>query len=75
MARHHSAQTHSSLLARIPAVTGHELPHWLACLDAGPALLRVEERVGWLRDEHALPHGYAVAIVHEHELRRAAARV
>ena len=29
-----------------------------------------DERVTWLQDEHALPHGYASAIVHEHDVRR-----
>ncbi len=70
MSLHHSPETHQSLLARIPEVTGQQLPQWFACLDAGPALLRFEERVTWLRDEHGLPHGYAQAIVHEHDRRR-----
>jgi hypothetical protein len=43
-------------------------------LDSGPGLLRFEERVTWLRDEHSIPHGYARAIVHEHDLRRGALR-
>jgi hypothetical protein len=46
----------------------------MTCLNDGPALLRFEERVNWLADEHGLPHGYARAIVHEHDKRRAAAR-
>ncbi|GAC1323562.1 MAG: DUF4287 domain-containing protein [Mycobacteriales bacterium] len=71
---HHSEETHQSLLARIPEVTGRQLPAWLECLENGPALLRVDERVSWLRREHDLSHGYATAIVHEHELRRAASR-
>ena len=71
---HHSEETHQSLLARIPEVTGRQLPAWLECLDNGPALLRVDERVSWLRSEHDISHGYATAIVHEHELRRAANR-
>ncbi|RJK97930.1 DUF4287 domain-containing protein [Vallicoccus soli] len=66
----HSEETHKQLLARIPAVTGKDLPTWLAALEAGPSLLRFDERVNWLRDEHDLPHGYASAIVHEHDLRR-----
>jgi len=74
MSMPHSAETHQSLLARIPEVTGRDLPSWLACLSDGPALLRFEERVNWLADEHGLPHGYARAIVHEHDRRRAAAR-
>lgn len=70
----HSPETHASLLARIPTVTGQELGHWLACLDAGPGLLRAEERARWLAGEHTLPAAYATAIVHEHDLRRAAQR-
>lgn len=74
MSLHHSAETHQSLLARIPEVTGRHLPHWFECLDNGPGLVRFEERVNWLRDEHNLAHGHAVAIVHEHDRRRAAYR-
>ena len=69
-----SEETHQSLLARIPQVTGRDVPTWLECLSAGPGLLRFEERVNWLADEHDLPHGYARAIVHEHDKRRAAVR-
>jgi Domain of unknown function (DUF4287) len=71
MSLHHSAETHQSLLARIPDVTGRCLPDWFACLENGPGLVRFDERVNWLRAEHELPHGYAVAIVHEHDRRRA----
>jgi hypothetical protein len=74
MSMPHSAETHQSLLARIPEVTGREVSSWLTCLDDGPPLLRVDERVNWLADEHGLPHGYARAIVHEHDRRRAASR-
>ena len=74
MSMPHSAETHQSLLARIPEATGRELSSWFAALNDGPALLRFEERVNWLADEHGLPHGYARAIVHEHDKRRAAAR-
>ena len=69
-----SEVTHQSLLARIPAATGRDLHAWFGCLDDGPALLRFDERVTWLRDEHGLPHGYARALVHEHDKRRAAGR-
>ena len=65
-----SEETHQSLLAKIP----EDLSSWLASLEQGPTLLRFEERVNWLRHEHDLPHGYARAIVHEHDKRRAAAR-
>ncbi|HVV77061.1 MAG TPA: DUF4287 domain-containing protein [Mycobacteriales bacterium] len=74
MSMPHSEDTHQSLLARIPETTGRDLSSWFGCLDAGPGLLRFDERVTWLRDEHDLPHGYARAIVHEHDLRRAASR-
>lgn len=74
MSLHHSEETHQSLLARIPEVTNRALPQWFACLDNGPGLTRFEERVNWLRDEHEISHGYATAIVHEHDLRRAAQR-
>ena len=70
----HSAETHASLLARIPTVTGRDIGHWLACLDAGPGLVRADERARWLAGEHTLPAAYATAIVHEHDLRRAAHR-
>lgn len=74
MSLHHSAETHQSLLARIPEVTGRNLPHWFECLENGPGLVRFDERVNWLRAEHDLSHGYAVAIVREHDRRRAASR-
>jgi hypothetical protein len=74
MSMQHSPETHQSLVARIPDVTGRALPQWFACLDDGPGLVRFEERVNWLRDEHGISHGYARAIVHEHDLRRSAAR-
>lgn len=70
MSLHHSRETHQNLLERIPEVTGRQLPHWFAALDNGPALLRFEERVTWLKDEHDLPHGYATALVHEHDKKR-----
>ncbi len=74
MPAQHSAQTHQTLIERMPEVTGQAITHWLACLDSGPGLLRFEERVTWLRDEHSIPHGYASAVVHESDLRRGALR-
>lgn len=74
MLLHHSPETHQSLLTRIPEVTGRGLSAWFACLEAGPGLVRMEERVGWLRSEHDLPHAYAQALVVEHDRRRHAAR-
>jgi hypothetical protein len=70
----HNPETHASLLARIPVVTGQDVGHWIACLEAGPGLVRADERAQWLAGEHTLPAAYAAAIVHEQELRRAAAR-
>jgi Domain of unknown function (DUF4287) len=75
MATHHSAETHQQLLDRITHVTGHDVSHWLRCLESGPTLLRFEERVDWLRREHELPHGYAAAVVHEQDKRRSSLRV
>ena len=74
MSVHHSEQTHQTLISRMPDVTGQSISHWLDCLDCGPGLLRFEERVSWLRDEHSIPHGYASAVVHEADLRRGALR-
>jgi hypothetical protein len=74
MSLHHSEATHQQLIERVPVATGRELPEWFACLDDGPGLLRFEERVNWLRDEHGLAHGHATAIVHEFDKRRGARR-
>ena len=71
----YSAETHQNLLSRIPAVTGRELNEWLRAVDDGPSLLRCEERIDWLRSTYDISYGYAKAIVHEHDLRRAAARM
>jgi hypothetical protein len=68
-------QTHQSLIERLPQITGHDLAHWLARIEDGPGLLRVPERVNWLRDEYDLPHCYAAALVHESDRRRRAIRV
>jgi hypothetical protein len=74
MSNVHSEETHKSLLARVPDVTGRQLPQWFEAIDNGPSFLRVDERVNWLQDEHEIPHGYASAIVHEHERRRVSGR-
>ena len=66
----HSTEMHKNLIARIPGVTGRDLPEWFRSLESGPAFLRCEERAHWLADEHNLSHGYATAIVHEYEMRR-----
>jgi hypothetical protein len=74
MSHQHSEETHQSLINRVPDVTGRQLPQWFEAIENGPALLRFDERVSWLRDEHEIPHGYAQAIVHEHDKRRQASR-
>ena len=71
----YSAETHQNLLSRIPAVTGRELNEWLRAVDDGPSLHRCEERIDWLRSRYDISYGYAKAIVHEHDLRRAATRM
>jgi hypothetical protein len=75
MSLHHSDETHQQLIERVPQVTGRALPEWFQTLDDGPALLRFEERVNWLSDEHGIPHGHASAIVHEHDRRRAQRKI
>jgi hypothetical protein len=65
----HSPNTHKSLIARIPFVTGHELTEWFGHVESGPALSR-DERVNWLADEHGICDRYAAAIVREYEIRR-----
>lgn len=75
MSLHHSEETHQQLVARIPGATGRELPEWFRELEDGPGLVRFEERVNWLRDEHGLSHGHATAIVHEHDMIRAQRKI
>lgn len=72
----HSPNLHSSLIARIPVVTGRDLPEWFRTLESGPAFLRAEEAVRWLADEHGLSDGYAWAIVREYkrQLRSSSSR-
>ncbi|MCQ4044377.1 DUF4287 domain-containing protein [Streptantibioticus rubrisoli] len=71
-----SEETHRNLLSRIPERTGRSVSDWLREFDNGPALLRFEEKVDWLRREHSdLSHGYAKALVHEYDLRRAARKL
>jgi Domain of unknown function (DUF4287) len=66
----HSPNMHSSLIARIPVVTGRDLAEWFHRLETGPAFLRRDERAAWLADDAGISHGYAHAIVHEYEMRR-----
>ena len=66
----HSPELHEQLISRVPAVTGRDLSHWFAELDAGPAFLRAEERARWLADEYGLSDGYASAIALEYDLHR-----
>jgi hypothetical protein len=72
---HHSEETHQQLLERLPSSTGATLPEWFEKLEQGPSLLRFDERVNWLRDEHDISHGFATAVVHEHDLHRAQQRM
>jgi Domain of unknown function (DUF4287) len=72
MSLHHSEETHRNLVARVPMVTGRELPEWFKTIEDGPAFLRFDDKVNWLRDEHGIAHGHATAIVHEHDKLRAA---
>ena len=70
MTLHHSLETHQNMLQRIPEVTGRRLPQWFETIENGPALLRFEDRVNWLKTEHGLSHGHATALVHEHDQHR-----
>ncbi|MFF3752914.1 DUF4287 domain-containing protein [Streptomyces sp. NPDC002018] len=70
-----SEETHRNMLSRIPDCTGREISDWLRAVEEGPALIRFEEKVSWLRSEHNLAYGHAKAIVHEYDLRRAARRL
>jgi hypothetical protein len=70
-----SEETHRNLLSRIPDCTGREIREWLRAVDDGPAFLRFDEKVSWLRSEHDLSYGHAKAIVHEYDLRRAARKL
>lgn len=70
MSNGHSDETHAQLIARIPDQTGRSMSDWFSVIENGPSLLRFDERVEWLRTEHELSHGYATAIVHEHDLHR-----
>lgn len=72
MAINHSEETHRNLVERVPQVTGRRLTDWFQAIEQGPSFSRFDERVNWLQDEHSLPHGYASAIVREHEKRRTA---
>ena len=74
MSLHHSEATHQQLIERVPQATGRALSDGFKARDDGPGLLRFDERVNWLRDEHGIAHGHASAIVHEHDLRRGARR-
>ena len=71
MALHHSEETHQQLVAKVPEVTGRAMPEWFKSIEDGPAFLRFEERVNWLRDEHGVAHGHATAIAHEYLKHRA----
>jgi hypothetical protein len=72
---HHSEETHQQLVERLPSSTGVSLPEWFERMNDGPSLLRFDEKVNWLRDEHGLSHGFATAVVHEHDKHLAARRM
>ncbi|MBB6400083.1 hypothetical protein BKA00_006997 [Actinomadura coerulea] len=72
MSLNHSPETHSKLIARIPQVTGRDIPEWFTTIENGPSFTRCEERSTWLAEEHNLSHGYAAALVREHERTRRA---
>ncbi|HET6635387.1 MAG TPA: DUF4287 domain-containing protein [Streptomyces sp.] len=67
-----SEETHRQLISKIPQCTGREISDWLRTVDEGPSFFRFDEKVSWLRGQHDLSYGYAKAIIHEHDLRRAA---
>jgi Domain of unknown function (DUF4287) len=66
----HSPDTHKSLIARIPSVTGRTLSEWFTHVESGPAFFRRGERANWLADEHGICDHYAAAIVREYEIQR-----
>ncbi|WP_415952585.1 DUF4287 domain-containing protein [Streptomyces sp. KLOTTS4A1] len=70
-----SEETHRNLLARIPHATGREVADWLRAVEEGPAFLRFDDKVSWLRQEYDLAHGHAKAIIHEYDMRKAARRL
>ncbi|GII88837.1 hypothetical protein Ssi03_68270 [Sphaerisporangium siamense] len=70
MSLNHSLEMQNKLIARVPDITGRALPEWFQAIDNGPSFLRCDERANWLADEHGLTHGYAAAIVIEHERQR-----
>ncbi|MDI2128804.1 DUF4287 domain-containing protein [Yinghuangia seranimata] len=70
MSLHFSEATHQALLAKVPSVTGRELPEWYREIDDGPCFSRFEDRVHWLQDEHSIAHGHATAIAREHHRLR-----
>ena len=71
MSLNHSEETHRNLVARVPERPDENSQSGSGPSKRGPAFLRFDDRVRWLRDEHGLAHGHATAIVHEHDLRRA----
>ena len=72
MTLHHSEETHQLLVDRIPEATGRSMTEWFQVVEDGPSFSRFDEKVHWLQDEHDLAHGYATAIVHEYDKKRAA---
>ncbi|MGW2222304.1 DUF4287 domain-containing protein, partial [Nonomuraea sp. NPDC001684] len=44
MSLNHSPETQTKLIARVPTITGRELPEWFQAIDNGPSFLRCDER-------------------------------
>lgn len=42
---------------------GHPIAHWMDLLDANAGALTHMAQVAWLKDNHAMGHGHANAIV------------
>ena len=60
MSLNHSQETQKNLIARIPTVTGRDIPEWFTAIENGPAFLRCDERsrasqAGRLKRPAALP--------------------
>ncbi|GAA2546354.1 MULTISPECIES: DUF4287 domain-containing protein [Streptomyces] len=71
MSRGFSEETRRTVLARVPHCTGRGITDWLRTVAEGPAP-RFEEKAGRLRHGYDPAYGHAEAIIHEHDLGRAA---
>src|SRR5260370_27216229 len=66
----HSPNLHSSLIARIPVVTGRDLAEWFHRLESGPAFLRREERALCASPLARHPLRYAHRVVAKFHVRK-----